>query len=156
MSSDDWLRTVGRTTLPAGKEIKQFSAWARLLMTKAVRFFETSGATQPLRQRHFPGTAALSYTTPRAPNVHYCYVLISLLLNQHPSWKTTPYRLSGTIYATYSQLPFIPAGRLLGTCHATLTVTQYKVVVVDVAALKWPVLLSLVVISLSITHHSIY
>lgn len=129
-----WLAADCRNTLPAGREIKRFSAWARLLMTKAVRFFETSGATQQLRQRHFPEAAVLSYTPLRTSTVRYFYVLISLLLNQPSSWKTTPCRLSRSVYATYSQLPFIPAGRLLGTRHAAVTVKQYEVVVVDFAA----------------------
>ena len=123
-------------------------------MTKAVRFFETSGATQPLRS--LPRSCSPKLHPLRTSTVHYFWVLILLFLNQPPSWKPTPCRLSGTVYATYSQLPFIPVYRLLGTRHAAMKVTQYDLVVIDVAASKYPLLLLRVVVSLSITLSCIY
>jgi hypothetical protein len=44
---------------------------------------------------------------------------------QPPSWRTTPYRLSATVYSIYLQLPSVPGGlpsnRNLRRCHAVVT-----------------------------------
>jgi hypothetical protein len=44
---------------------------------------------------------------------------------QPPSWRTTPCRLSATVYSIYSQLPPVSGGlpsiRNLRTCHAVAT-----------------------------------
>ena len=51
------------------------SCWARLFLTEAVWFFEMSGPTQPLRHRHIPEAAVLSYSPIRTSTVHYFCVL---------------------------------------------------------------------------------
>jgi hypothetical protein len=46
-------------------------------------------------------------------NMLFFYSGVLLAPAQHPSWITTPCRLSATAYSIYPQLPSISGGRLL-------------------------------------------
>ena len=139
-----WLRTAEKEHIACWFRDRAVFCLGSTLDNKGSAVLRNVGRNSAAEtSHHVPESAVLSYTPLRISTVHYFCVLSSLLLNQPSSWKTTPCRLSGTVCGTYSRLPFIPAGRLLGTRYSSVKVTQYGVVVVvDVAASKWPVVLA--------------